>query len=212
VTRGAGPTGAGAPSTTRWARAFARPLPRAWYDRPTARVARELLGQWLVRRLGGTYRAARVVETEAYVARDPASHAYRGPTPRNRSMFAGPATLYVYRIHQVHCANVATRPGEAVLLRAAEALTPGLGSLSGPGRLARALAIDRSSDGWELTRSPLRIVAGPAPEEPIVAAPRVGVSRATERPLRFALGGHPAVSSPRPGARRRAAQRSFAQR
>ena len=196
--------------TDRAARAaFADPLPRRWYDRPADRVAAALLGRWIIRRIGRTYRAARIVETEAYLRGDRASHAYRGERPRNRSMFAGPATLYVFRIHQVCCANATTRPGEAVLLRAAEPVSAGLGSLTGPGRLARALGLDRSADGWDLTRSALRIARGPPRREPVVVGPRVGLSRARRRRLRFALDGHPAVSSPRAGLR---PQRSFAQR
>ena len=84
----------------------------------------------------------RIVECEAYESGDPASHAFLGPTLRNRSMFAPPGTLYVFSIHRVYCANVVGRAGEAALLRAGEPLTPGLPSPSGPGRLCRALGID----------------------------------------------------------------------
>ncbi|EQD67906.1 3-methyladenine DNA glycosylase [mine drainage metagenome] len=92
----------------------------------------------------------RLVEVEAYVRGDPANHASRGLTPGNRSMFLGPAHLYVYRIHQVHCANLTTRPGEAVLLRAGEPASAGLENPSGPGRLARELALTREDDGRPL--------------------------------------------------------------
>jgi len=185
-----------------------RPAPVAFFDRPTARVARALLGARLV--ADRPRRVARIVETEAYVRGDAASHAYRGPTPRNRAMFGPPGRWYVYRIHQVHCVNVVTRPGEAVLLRAAEALEGPLGNLSGPGRLCREFGIDRRLDGRAVGRGPVRLRVGPPAPEPVRTGPRVGISQARELPLRFYLEGVRAVSRP---ARRGAdgVQRSFAQ-
>lgn len=176
---------------------FDAPLPRAFYARPTITVARDLLGRWLAVRDGRRIRAARIVETEAYVAGDPANHAARGPTPRNGSMFAGPGTLYVYRIHQVHCANAVTRRGQAVLLRAAEALTEDLASLSGPGRLCRALEIGSADDGSSLVEGRIRILPGGPPPPAILTTPRIGLSQAVDRPLRFIWRGHAAVSGPR---------------
>lgn len=144
-------------------------------------------------------RSARIVETEAYLTGDPASHAYSGPTRRNRSMFGRPGTLYVFRIHQVVCANVVTRRGEAVLLRAAEPLDGLLGDLRGPGRLCRALGITLELDGSDLLDGPVRILPGRGPRtEPIVAGPRVGIRRAADRPLRYALEANRWVSRPRP--------------
>jgi DNA-3-methyladenine glycosylase len=177
-----------------------RPIPRRSFERPTAAVARALLGQWIVQGSGGEGgpAIARLVETEAYVGRDRASHAFRGPTPRNRSMFGAPGNWYVYRIHQVHCANVVTRPGEAVLLRAAEALTPGLGDLSGPGRLARGFGLTRSDDGRSAATGRVRLIAAPPPSEPVIVGPRVGLRFGTRRRLRYALQGVTAVSGPRP--------------
>lgn len=174
-------------------------LGRAFYDRPTTIVARALIGCRLSRSAPEGLRLGRVVETEAYVARDPANHAFRGPTERNRSMFGRPGTLYVYRIHQVHCANAVTCPGEAVLLRAVEPLTVGLGDARGPGRLCRAFGLTRDDDGADLTTGGLRIFAPDQPSRgPVVRAPRVGIRMATDRLLRFALKGSPYVSSPRP--------------
>jgi DNA-3-methyladenine glycosylase len=182
-----------------WARAFRHPHSRSWYDRPTAVVARALLGSWLVGRTPCGWRAGRIVETEAYVGKDPASHAFRGPTPRNRSMFAGPGTWYVYRIHQVYCANLTTRPGQAVLLRAVEPLTEHLEDPRGPGRLGRAFGLTRANDGTSAIEDPfLRVASGGRKREPIVAGPRVGLRRARTRRLRFALKGNRWVSSPRP--------------
>ncbi len=183
---------------TDWAARFARPLPRDFFARPTRRVARELLGAVLLSRRGRGWAAARLVETEAYVAGDPASHAFRGPTERNRSMFAGPGTLYVYRIHQVYCANVATLRGEAVLLRAAEPLTPLPHPPRGPGRLCRAFGLDRSHDGGDVRTGPVRLVRGTAPVGAIAAGPRVGIRRALAWPLRYAEIASRWVSPPRP--------------
>ncbi|MFZ0830570.1 MAG: DNA-3-methyladenine glycosylase [Thermoplasmata archaeon] len=182
-----------------WARAFRHPRPRSWYDRPTIAVARAILGDWLVGRTTDGWRAGRIVETEAYGANDPASHAFRGPTARNRSMFADPGTWYVYRIHQVHCANLTTRPGEAILLRALEPATEGLGDTRGPGRLCRAFGLTRAEDGSSAVLSPrLRVLPGPRSRAPVVSGPRVGIRRAPRRRLRFALKGNRWVSSPRP--------------
>ncbi|MGC2289757.1 MAG: DNA-3-methyladenine glycosylase, partial [Thermoplasmata archaeon] len=145
-----------------WAQAFQHPRPRSWYDRSTSVVARALLGDWLVGRTPEGWRAGRIVESEAYVAKDPASHAFRGRTERNRSMFAGPGTWYVYRIHQVHCANLTTRPGQAVLLRAVEPATEFLGDTRGPGRLCRAFDLSRADDGSSAVDGPrLRVLPGP---------------------------------------------------
>ena len=180
---------------------YRRPFPTSFYDRPTAAVAKELLGAWLVAPRGRGFRVARIVETEAYLGDDPASHSFRGRTERNRSMFGPPGTLYVFRIHQVYCANAVTRPGQAVLLRAAESLDEGPESLSGPGRLARGFEFSLSDDGGSLITGRVRIVEGDSRPPAVTRTPRVGISRATERRLRFSWRGHPAVSSPRPWAR-----------
>lgn len=141
----------------------------------------------------------RLVEVEAYVRGDPANHASRGLTPGNRSMFLGPAHLYVYRIHQVHCANLTTRPGEAVLLRAGEPASAGLENPSGPGRLARELALTREDDGRPLGEPFLAVLPREGPPPRILKGPRIGISRGTELPLRFFVKGSPWVSGPRAG-------------
>ena len=180
-----------------------RRLGRAFFDRPTIDVARALLGTVLTVEGPHGRRAVRVVETEAYVARDPASHAYRGPTPRNRSMFSLPGTLYMFRIHQVVCANLVTRRGEAVLLRAGEPLTRGLSNTSGPGRLCRALGLRLSDDGTDVTRSRrIRVVERDAAGPRIVAGTRIGIRLGRRRRLRFAAFDNPWVSRPRPARRR----------
>jgi DNA-3-methyladenine glycosylase len=175
---------------------------RSFFDRPTVAVARALLGATLRVRTPSGWRAVELVEVEAYVAGDPASHAFRGPTRRNRSMFVGPGTLYVYRIHQVVCANLATRPGEAVLLRAGAPVQGPLTNPSGPGRLCRELGISMADDGLDTCRSRrVRIEAGPSVRREgrtIVEGPRIGLSRAVRRRLRFSLAGNPWVSRPWP--------------
>jgi DNA-3-methyladenine glycosylase len=176
-----------------------RRLRRPFFDRPTVLVARALLGACLTVRSGPVERAVRLVETEAYVAGDPANHAFRGETARNRSMFGPPGTLYVYRIHQVVCANLVTRPGEAVLLRAGAPLTDGLAETSGPGRLCRGLGLLGADDGLDVTRGRrVRVEARQRRPRQIAVGPRVGIRRAADRPLRFAIRGEPAVSRPRP--------------
>jgi DNA-3-methyladenine glycosylase len=184
-------------------------LGRAFFDRPTVEVARGLLGTELEVRGPRGDRRVRLVETEAYVTGDPASHAYRGPTPRNRSMFLAPGTLYVYRIHQVVCANLVTRRGEAVLLRAGAPLGRVPGDPSGPGRLCRYLGLQLSDDGSDTVRGArIRLIPGAGPAGGIAVGPRVGVGRAVRRRLRFALRGDPWVSRPRPWRRARRSRSS----
>lgn len=199
-----------------------RPLPRSFYDREVTVVARDLLGRVLVRRLpDGRRLAVRLVEVEAYAPDDPASHSYRGPTERNRTMFGPPGRLYVYFTYGMHhCLNVVTGPagvGAAVLLRAGEPLE-GLEAMaerrgtrdprllcSGPGRLAQALGLTREHDGADLVRGPdVRLLEGePVLDERVVATTRVGINHGTERPWRFLVAGDPFVSRGRPTGSRR---------
>ncbi|MCI4357479.1 MAG: DNA-3-methyladenine glycosylase [Thermoplasmata archaeon] len=159
-------------------------------------MARELLGRYLVHRTADRYRIVRLVETEAYVSGDLANHARLGPTMRNRSMFGPPGTLYVYRIHQVHLANAVTRPGEAVLFRAAEPGAGAIGNPRGPGRLCRVLRIGMEQNGTSLIDGPVRILSGPAPVGRIRRGVRVGIRHDADRPLRFVLDGNRWISRP----------------
>jgi DNA-3-methyladenine glycosylase len=180
-------------------------LPRSFYDRDAESVARELLGKLLVRRVERRRRMGRIVETEAYLGPpDLAAHSAHGLTKRTEVMHGPPGYAYVYLIYGMyHCLNFVTGPGNypsAVLLRALEPVaTLDSMSTSGPGRLCRALDIDRRLNGHDLTRGEL-VVAGPdgalGPFE-IVARPRVGVDYAGEwagKPLRFSIAGNRYVS------------------
>lgn len=180
-----------------------RVLPRVFFDRDPAVVARALLGKLLLRDDGGPLLVGRIVETEAYLATaDPANHAYRGQMPRNKAMFGPPGHAYIYAMHRYCCLNVVTE-GEgiasAVLLRAVEPLqgvevmsarrgtARDISLTSGPGKLCQAFAIDRSLDQWALTRGRRLWLAEPTSETDtdIVVTPRIGVTSARELPLRF---------------------------
>lgn len=153
-----------------------------------------------------------IVETEAYEAGDPASHSFAGPTARNRAMWGPGGRAYVYRIYGMHwCLNAVggTAPGAAVLLRALEP-TRRLDVMAqrrriedprklcaGPGRLCEALGIHRMHDGLPLDAPPFALL--PRSREPAIAAgPRIGITKAAERPWRFGLAGSPFLSRPFP--------------
>lgn len=193
-------------------------LGRRFYHPDSVELAPQLLNKLLVSADG---RAGRIVEVEAYWGRnDPASHAYRGLTPRNRVMFGPPGHLYVYLSYGVHwCANVVTGSdgsGQAVLLRA---LSP-VGGLElmrvarwsaqkrqddrdlcrGPGRLCQAMGIDRSYDGTDLVGPRSRIWLaddGTIPPAKPVATPRVGITAGQDHLWRFVVEGRYASSSPK---------------
>lgn len=185
-------------------------LPRSFFVRPTIEVARELLGKTVIHRTPEGLAAGRIVEVEAYLGEDdPASHAFRGPRGRAEMMFREGGVAYVYFSYGVHwCANVVTGApgvGGAVLIRALEP-TQGLALMrrrrgrepltdltSGPGKAAQALGIGPAQNGADLVRSPLAILAGPAPDA-IAVSPRIGITRAADWPLRFYVPGSPFVS------------------
>jgi DNA-3-methyladenine glycosylase len=162
-------------------------------------AARALLGRLLVSTIGGVRVAVRLTEVEAYSgADDPASHAFSGETPRNRTMFGPPGRLYVYRSYGVHwCANVVCRPAgdpAAVLLRGGSPVE-GLAVMverrgradhvaDGPGRLCEALGIIGAADGADLFTGPVRLVGRAVPGT-VTASPRIGISRAQDRPWRL---------------------------
>jgi len=188
----------------------AEPLPQNYYLRPTILVARELIGQLLIRSDEGL--TGRIVETEAYLTGDPASHSFRGQTQRNAVMFGHPGRAYVYRIYGLHfCLNCVTGPegtAEAVLIRAVEPLggiermrarRPGVSEdrdrllTSGPARLCQAFGIDITYDGEILTGGGrITIAAGPGPHAPVETRPRIGISHeaAAIVPWRFVEAGN----------------------
>ncbi len=178
-------------------------LPRAFYQRDTALVARELLGKHLVRISAGIPRRARIVEVEAYVgAHDLAAHSAKGVTGRTRTMYGPPGRAYVYLIYGIHCCmNVVTEPeghGAAVLLRAVEPIENIEGNTRGPGLLCRAMGIDRTLNGHDLSSDEFHLAdPGNSGALPIVARPRIGVAYAgtwAARKLRFYIAGNPYVS------------------
>lgn len=176
-----------------------RRLKRDFYVRDTVLVARELCGMYLVRELDGERRVGRIIETEAYTGHDDqASHARRGPTPRAAIMFGRPGVAYVYQIYGVSfCLNLVTMPAgfpAAVLVRAIEPVSgiPEGVRTDGPGRLCKALSIDRAQNGHDLTRSPLWVEDRNDVRPTLVATPRVNVDYAGDwalREWRFAVVG-----------------------
>jgi DNA-3-methyladenine glycosylase len=198
------------------------PLPAAFYRRPVLEVTRDLLGRLLVHRAPDGTCAVRLVETEAYdgAGLDPASHAHRGPTPRNAVMFGPPGHLYLYFTYGMHwCANVVCAPegtAQAVLLRAAEpvlgvellaARRPGSRPRDlarGPARLCQALGLAGWANGASLAAGPVQLTAGwPVADDRVAWTGRVGVTAAADRPWRALVAGDPHVSQGRPGPARR---------
>lgn len=188
-------------------------LSRQFFARNTVTVARNLLGKLLASRLTGTLQAGRIVEVEAYrSADDPASHAYRGPTPRSKIMFAKPGVAYVYFTYGNHyCLNVTTEPvgrAGAVLIRALE---PKLGLkqmmrrrktrnpdnlTNGPGKLTRALGITDKQNGMDLTTSNQFSILDPKRQSifETVSRTRIGIRSGIEKKWRFYIRDSPYVS------------------
>jgi len=195
-----------------------KPLPRSFFAPSAAKVAPRLLGHWLIRNSPEGPCGGPIVETEAYLMGDPASHGFGGERVRNRPMYGPPGYCYVYLIYGFHfCVNVVCcRPGcpEAVLIRAIEPLaglvtmrknrpaaTP-IALTNGPGKLCKALAIDRKLTGVDLcdAASPLFIARSPnlarfrRQRGPVMISTRIGITKAAGLPLRFYLGGSPFIS------------------
>lgn len=181
-------------------------LPRSFYARPTLEVARDLLGKTLAFESSRGLRAVRLVEVEAYLGlRDPASHAFRGPTPRNAPMFGKAGHSYVYLIYGMYwCLNVVTEwPGSpgAVLLRGAEPLA-GLPddprALAGPGKLARSLGVSGIHTGFDLVRASALSIRDAPPIVPHLMrrTTRIGLNPGTtfDKRWRFVVRGSQGVS------------------
>lgn len=168
-------------------------IPRSFFNRPVIDIARDLIGARLLHEgVGGT-----IVEVEAYDQNDPASHSFRGPTPRNAAMFGPAGTAYVYRSYGLHwCLNIVCMPGSAVLLRALEP-SHGLDKMrerrgleadrllcAGPGRLAQALGVDMAWNG-----RPLHEMLTQKRRPVLVAGRRIGISKAVDLEWRFGAAG-----------------------
>ena len=186
-------------------------LPREFYE-PSARVvAPRLLGHWLIRKTEDGYCGGPIVETEAYVRNDPACHAFRGMTKRNRVMWGRAGHAYVYLIYGFYyCFNTVCRPegeAEAVLVRAVESawsadwmkvhrpVEKETALTSGPGKLCVAMQIDRDLDGADLCSSESAIFVAENPEVrkyrrkmgPMITTTRIGINVGAELPYRYYL-------------------------
>lgn len=174
-----------------------QPLKRSFYLRKTETVARELLGQILVVKVGRRKKYARIVETEAYLGlNDPSAHSFGDRrTPRTASMYLEGGHSYVYFIYGMYfCLNASTQKEgqpEAVLIRAVEIFDePDARAGAGPGKLCRSLRINRGFDGLDLCDSKSRIWIGSAKrviKKDVVTSKRIGLSheKAKHWPLRF---------------------------
>jgi DNA-3-methyladenine glycosylase len=180
------------------------PLPYSFYQRPAEVVAPELLGKILVRRINGLILAGQITEVEAYLGEtDPASHAYRGLTKRNASIFKAGGHLYVHQIHRYHCVDIVTNTRQvagSVLIRAVRPLigiewmqkqrgTLNLNQLTdGPGKLCQAFSITKALDGISVVeeQSPVHLVESKQVfSEKVQTSARIGISQAQEMQLRF---------------------------
>jgi DNA-3-methyladenine glycosylase len=182
-------------------------LARSFFERSVHEGAPDLIGAvLLVNGVGG-----RLVEVEAYHHTDPAAHSYHGPTERNAVMFGPPGYAYVYRSYGIHwCLNFvceAEGSASAVLIRAIEP-TDGLSAMrrrrgvtdarllcSGPGRVCEALGVTRAHNGLALTAPPFAIYARQGDEE-VISGPRIGITKAVEKPWRYGLKGSRFLSKP----------------
>ena len=175
-------------------------------NREAAVVAPELLGaEFLIDGVGGL-----IVEVEAYHPEDPASHSFRGPTPRNGAMFAGPPRVYVYRSYGIHwCINVVCANASAVLIRALEP-TDGIARMrkrrgiedvralcSGPGKLCAALGVTGDLDRRMLDAPPFSLSLAPSPVA-VTVGRRIGITKAADVPWRFGVAGSRFLSKPFP--------------
>jgi DNA-3-methyladenine glycosylase len=186
-------------------------LDRKFYDRPSLKVARELLGKYLVVQKDGRLLSGKIVETEAYIGfKDPASHAYKGMTPRNEVMFGYPGYAYVYLTYGMHhCLNLVTeRNGypAAVLIRAlepadgVELMKKRRGSqnlkdlTSGPAKLCKALGIDRKLNGADLCSDLIYVEDRGEVIKKIASSSRIGIKEGKKKNWRFYIKNNEFVS------------------
>jgi DNA-3-methyladenine glycosylase len=184
-----------------------RQVGRSFFGRSVLEVAPDLIGATLL--FGGV--GGRIVELEAYRYTDPAAHSFHGPTPRNAVMFGPPGYAYVYRSYGIHwCLNFVCEPkgsASAVLIRALEPLA-GLAAMrrrrgtdderllcAGPGRLCEALGITAAHNSLPLDKPPFRIFARTEAVD-VVTGPRIGITKAVDKPWRYGLKGSRFLSKP----------------
>jgi len=197
---------------------FSASIENPFFKRETASVARDLLGQYLVKNVNGTLCGGRIVETEAYLGlEDPSCHSFHGKkTPRTEVFYASAGTVYVYLIYGMYfCLNFITgdeRTPEAVLIRAIEPLwglekmrelrktTSDVSLCNGPGKLCQALDITFSENNKSLVSSSVSLFAAPpVSEQDVHAAERIGLNPQMDCsywPLRYYIKNNPYVSRP----------------
>ena len=172
------------------------PLGRSFYRRPATQVARELLGKTL----SFEEASGRIVETEAYLGEDDgAAHSARGITPRTQVIFGAPGHAYLYLIYGMYdCLNIVCEPegvAGCVLIRALEPVSGLKGLANGPGKLTRAMGINRTHNGVDVTKGPITIHAPEHAENfEIATSPRIGITKSADLPLRFFIKGNASVS------------------
>jgi len=183
---------------------------RSFFNQDTVRIAKQLLGAYLIHESPAGRTVGRIVETEAYLCTDPGSHSFRGMSKRNAAMFGDAGTAYVYLIYGMyHCFNVVTREkgiGEAVLIRALEPVE-GVELMkkrrkvldaeqlcNGPGKLVIAMGIDGKHNTVSLLKGKLRIEGGDGKKHSIVKTTRIGITKGSDLPLRFYIKNNPFVS------------------
>jgi DNA-3-methyladenine glycosylase len=179
-------------------------------EKNTVKAAKELLGRYLVHKTPSGTTMGKIVETEAYLSNDPASHSSRGKTKRNEKMFGKPGTAYIYLIYGIYkCFNVVTKSegiGEAVLVRALEPIS-GIELMkkrrkknklkdlcSGPAKLVSAMGITKAHNGSNLFKGNLKLISKSGKKQKIVKTTRVGITKAAHLPLRFYIKGNEFVS------------------
>jgi DNA-3-methyladenine glycosylase len=188
---------------------------RSFYLRPTLKVAKDLLGKYLIRKLGRKYLVGKIVEVEAYLNNDPASHSFRGKTKRNEVMFWQGGHLYVYFTYGMHfCCNVVTEEegkGCAVLIRAVEPVENiqvmqklrDIGTsknrynlTNGPAKLCKAFALGRNENGTDLCGDKIWVGKSEIrhPKSEIISSSRVGITNGSEHMWRFYIKDNPWVT------------------
>lgn len=190
-----------------------KPLPKSFFDKPTVEVAKNLLGKVLFHRTAKGIIAGRIVETEAYLHMDEASHSFKGKTALNAMMFDSPGRAYIYFTYGMyHCFNIVTNKkdtGEAVLIRALEPIL-GIDLMkknrkkenvkdlcSGPAKLFIALGMKKEQNGSSLisSKSELRLMQDDTLKRiTIASAKRIGIKKAADKKLRFYIKGNEFVS------------------